>query len=74
MSLEIDSVRPAAIEKETYQCLEQYRAFRHIVRNVYTLNLRPDRLEELVNVLPDCLESVQKDLTNFSEHLKSAGK
>jgi len=62
MSAEIPSIRPAVLSQETRQCLEEYRGFRHVVRNVYTFNLRPARLQELASRLHDCHEAVRRDL------------
>jgi len=45
MTVEMGSLRPAVIEARTRQCLDEYRGFRHIVRNVYAFNLRPARLK-----------------------------
>lgn len=45
MTVEMGSLRPAVIEVKTRQCLDEYRGFRHIVRNVYAFNLRPACLE-----------------------------
>lgn len=41
MSASIDRIRPAVISQETRFCLEEYRGFRHVVRNVYTFNMNP---------------------------------
>ncbi|MFN2131705.1 MAG: hypothetical protein ACK2VD_14340 [Anaerolineae bacterium] len=35
MAAEVPSVRPALISGETRQLLDEYRGFRHVVRNVY---------------------------------------
>jgi hypothetical protein len=50
---------------EASHCLEEYRGFRHIVRNVYTFNLRPARLEELTSGLRYCYQLVMRDLEGF---------
>jgi len=41
MSMEIPEVRPAVISQELRDMLEDYRGFRHVVRNVYTHLLNP---------------------------------
>jgi hypothetical protein len=70
MSTEIPGIRPALIDRETRVGLDEYRAFRHVVRNVYAFNLRPNRLQELVQGLPDCYGAVQKDLQGFIQFLE----
>ncbi|HBY94675.1 MAG: hypothetical protein M5U01_01930 [Ardenticatenaceae bacterium] len=70
MSAEIDEVRPAVTRRETRYCLEEYRGFRHVVRNVYTFNLRPTRLQELTVELRACYEAVADDLEAFAGFLE----
>ena len=70
MMVEIPTIRPAVISQQTYGCLETYRSFRHIVRNVYTFNLRGTRLKELATELRPCLTAVTHDLTQFTEFLQ----
>jgi hypothetical protein len=53
MAIEIELVRPAVISKETRNILDEYRGFRHIVRNVYSLTLSATRIEPLVMNLRD---------------------
>ncbi len=45
MSMEIPEVRPAVISQELRDMLEDYRGFRHVVRNVYTHLLNPEKIE-----------------------------
>jgi len=70
MSAEIPGIRPAVIDRETRVGLDEYRAFRHIVRNVYAFNFRPNRLQELVQSLSGSFGAVQKDLLDFIKFLE----
>lgn len=70
MSAEIPEIRIPVIRQETKHCLEEYRAFRHVVRNVYTFRFRLSRIEELVSEVRACYESVFSDLENFALFLK----
>ncbi len=70
MSGDINSIRPAVITIKTRHCLDEYRSFRHVVRNVYTFNLRPTRLEELVIDLPKCYQLLYNDLQKSSQFLE----
>ena len=72
ISSQANGVRPAVIQAETRRCLDEYRAFRHVVRNVYTFNLRPARLQELVTDLRACFAMVRNDLDVFIEFLSNA--
>jgi hypothetical protein len=71
MSAEIETVRPAVIKRETRNCLDEYRGFRHVVRNVYAFNLRSARLNELIQDLPECFTAVSGDLLDFARFLES---
>lgn len=70
MAAELPGRRPAVISRGCRDCLEEYRAFRHLVRNVYTFSLRPRRLEELVQALSGCLAQLRHDLTAFAAFLE----
>lgn len=70
MSGEIKDVRPAVIGRETRYCLNEYLAFRHVVRNVYTTNLKPARLQELVDELPACYDAFVHDINEFIAFLR----
>ncbi len=48
MTVEIEELRPAIIGQESFAYLDELRRFRHLVRNVYTMNLSPKRIEPLV--------------------------
>src|SRR3990172_2916179 len=52
MQIELPSVRPALISPEIGQSLDEYRRFRHRVRNIYAANLNPQLIEPLVENLP----------------------
>jgi len=69
MAAELPNLRPAVIRRSTRDCLEEYRAFRHLVRNVYTFNLRPERLAELADGANQCFEAVREDLESFTAFL-----
>jgi hypothetical protein len=71
MAAELPNLRPPVITRDTRDCLDEYRGFRHIVRNVYTFNLRPSRLAELVDGLRACYEVLARDITDFAEFLES---
>lgn len=71
MSSKVSSIRPAVITKETRHCLDEYRGFRHVVRNVYTFNLKPARLAELTTQLRDCYQKLKRDLNDFAGFLQT---
>jgi len=71
MSSKVNGIRPAVIKGEARRCLEDYRGFRHVVRNVYTFNLRPDRLQALVTDLRSCFDMLNGDLLAFANFLEN---
>lgn len=72
MQTEIPSVRPAVISERLKEALEDYRGFRHVVRNVYTYHLNPEKLKLLVDNLESTLKMATEELTEFSEVLKTS--
>jgi hypothetical protein len=71
MSAEISGTRPAVMGRNTRNCLDEYRGFRHVVRNIYTFNLRPSRVEELVRELRRCYAALTIDIRAFCQFLNS---
>lgn len=69
MSAEIPGTRPPVISRETRLILDEFRGFRHVVRNIYTFNLHPDRVLELTGRAHSCLSSVQDDLQKFIDFI-----
>jgi len=65
MATEIKQVRPAIIRKQTFELLNEYRGFRHIVRNVYTYNISIKKLTPLVEDLSNTFDCVKSDLDDF---------
>jgi hypothetical protein len=70
MQLEIPDVRPAVFSKSTVSRLDEHLRFRHVLRNVYSFNLQPERIEVLVSGLRETLESVRTDLEAFAVLLR----
>jgi hypothetical protein len=71
MAAEMKGLRPAVISRETRDCLDEYRAFRHLVRKIYTFNLKPARLTELAANVEHCLGLVKEDLNGFVDFLNA---
>lgn len=71
MSLKVAGLRPAVLVSETQSALVEYLEFRHVVRNVYTFNLRPDRVAELVRNLGPTFRLASRDLLAFADFLET---
>lgn len=74
MSMEIPEVRPAVISEEVRDMLEEYRGFRHVVRNVYTHHLNPEKIERLITGVEPVLEKLTNELTSFAAFLHEADR
>ena len=72
MNIEVPGVRPAVFSAELRTALEEYRGFRHIVRNVYTYQLNPEKMERLISMLSETLSRVERELLAFAKFLESA--
>ena len=44
MRTELQGIRPRLVTEEEYRALNELRAFRHVFRHAYALELQPDRL------------------------------
>jgi hypothetical protein len=57
------------ITEQTRNALDEYCAFRHVVRNIYTFDLRPNRVKELTEALPNAYQMLLQDAQMFCEFL-----
>jgi uncharacterized protein YutE (UPF0331/DUF86 family) len=69
MGLEIAKSRPAVIQPGTLEKLNDYRGFRHVVMHRYGAELKPERIQALVEALPECYAEFEKDMQTFCEFL-----
>lgn len=60
--------RPAVISAAVLRRLDQYRALRHVIHNLYAVELEVDRLRSLAEALPDCAIALDADLHRFVAH------
>jgi hypothetical protein len=70
MAAEIPGVRPAVISEKTLEILDEYRGFRHIVRNVYTFKFDPDKMQGLVTKAPGAYTRICAELRAFTDFLE----
>ncbi|MEM6717539.1 MAG: hypothetical protein AAF622_21005 [Cyanobacteria bacterium P01_C01_bin.147] len=71
MSAELPGIRPAVLSVVTRQQLDEYRGFRHVVRNIYSFELRRDRTQALASQLGPTHHQLQQDLDAFCAILRS---
>ncbi len=70
MTNEAQDLRPAVIGQKSFSYLDELRRFRHLVRNVYTMNLSAVRMEPLVIGLFDNWTQLRSELLAFAEFLE----
>jgi len=74
MAAEIPLIRPAVISVESRKSLDEYRGFRHVVRNVYAFNLDPSRMESLVKNLSEVFTRLQNEIAGFVQGIETVNK
>jgi hypothetical protein len=63
---EVPGIRPAVISTETGTRLDEYRRFRHVVRNVHTYSFDPANLRKRVNSAPELFARTKAELLAFA--------
>ena len=63
--------RPAVISKETARFLEEYLAFRHVVRNIYGYELDPQRIDPLLARSKKVFEQFHAEVSQFITWLRN---
>lgn len=70
MALEIENIRPPVISKETARALEEYLAFRHVIRNIYGFEIDSERLKGLIGRIFGTYTRLKKELFGFIDLLR----
>jgi hypothetical protein len=70
MTQDVSDVRPAVIGQDSVLALDEFRRFRHIVRHVYTINLEPDRMAEMIATLPELWSTLRAELLAFADFVE----
>lgn len=70
MAQEMADVRPAMISTDVAAGLDEYRRFRHLVRNVYATNLAPTKMQGLLARLQPLRNQLRAELTAFAAFLE----
>jgi len=71
MATDIETVRPAILDRETARQLDEYLRFRHLFRNVYGFDLEWERCRELLDDLPAMFERLLHRLADFDEFVRT---
>lgn len=67
MARPVENLRPAVISAQNLQWLDELRRFRHLVRNVYTFNLVPGKIEPLVTSLTEMWPLLRVEILAFAD-------
>ncbi len=70
MAEDISEIRPAVISDPTRKILDEYRGFRHVVRNVYAYKFDTARVEKLVERVSPLFSQLQAELLAFADFLE----
>jgi hypothetical protein len=68
-SIGVPGARPAVIDTATRDALDEYRAFRHLARNVYAFALQPTRVQSLASQVRACYDCLAADVARFARFL-----
>jgi len=74
MAYDLPNIRPPVLSSATRDALHEYRSFRHLVRNVYTYNLSPEKVKARVDRLPDAWAAVKQDMERFLAFLDAVAQ
>lgn len=69
MAANVLDIRPAVLNGPTLKALNELCAFRHVVRNIYSFDLVPEKVETLAANLPEVYALLSTDLDEFTQFL-----
>lgn len=70
MTQDLAGVRPSVISMESAFVLDKFRRFRHLVQNVYAVNLVPDKMAELISDLSVLWDRLRQEMLAFADFLE----
>jgi len=71
MQLRIEGVRPALLSKESFDCLNELRGFRHVFRHAYSYGLDDQRVLYLLRHVLSKKDLILRDLQQFQDDIAS---
>lgn len=72
MKLEIPGYRPRLIDNETYEMLNEFRAFRHVFRHCYSFQLDWNREKAIAEKFPVAWESLVAQVDDFLSMMRDS--
>ena len=70
MTVDVPGLRPPVLSAETAAAIDEYRRFRHVVRNVYAFELDEERVDDLARSLGPTFERISADLRAYATFLE----
>ncbi|WP_370670897.1 hypothetical protein [Cyanobacterium aponinum] len=55
------------MRNDTYRQINEFRGFLHVARNLYTYELKPERIIDLGEKFEKCYDNFHNDIINFIE-------
>lgn len=69
MGREVAGVRPAVVSQQSIITLDEFRKFRHLIRNVYSFSLVPEKIDPLVSSVAAAWPQLRSELSAFADYL-----
>jgi len=73
MASEVPEIRPPVLSDSLLKALDQYRGFRHVVRNIYTFRLEANQISPLIDQLSTTYQNCQTEFLQFADFLEETG-
>jgi hypothetical protein len=74
MGVALPGVRPQVLSARVVRAIDEYLRFRHVVRDIYTFEFDPERIERLVQNLRPIFEQTRLDLLAFADFLEQLAR
>ena len=74
MKLDIDDIRPAVISNELFKLLDDFRAFRHVFRHIYSDELDWEKEKIVANKFNRTFDLFLKEINDFIKFLEELAK
>ncbi len=69
ISLDIEGIRPALLSEESFQCLNELRAFRHFFRHAYGTDIEKEKFKIVADKVAIINDLFKKEIAQFISFL-----
>ena len=69
-----NNIRPSILSKTSYEGLNEFRKFRHIVRHIYSTSIAPEKMINMMKGFPEIWNQTNKELLAFADYLEELNK